>query len=100
LEAVDACAAPGSRWAIEDDPGFLERMCDPGARAVSESMGIDLTTLLEAGPRPAPEPWLRARRWVLESRTLHTAAAEYDRTLDPLTDRTNGPFTLTNGRKV
>jgi methyltransferase (TIGR00027 family) len=30
LEAVDACAAPGSRWAIEDDPGFLERMSDPG----------------------------------------------------------------------
>ncbi|MEJ2870519.1 SAM-dependent methyltransferase [Actinomycetospora sp. OC33-EN08] len=100
LEAVDDNSAPGSRWAIEDDLGFLDRMSDPTARTVSESMGIDLTTLLEAGPRPASEVWLRDRRWVVESRTLRTAAVEYHRDLDPLTERTNGSFLLTHGRSV
>ncbi|GAA1391699.1 class I SAM-dependent methyltransferase [Pseudonocardia kongjuensis] len=100
LETVDMLAAPGSRWATEDDPAFLDRMNDPEARAASESMGVDLRILLEAGSRPDPESWLLANRWVVESRRLRTAAAGYGRVLDPLTDRTNGSFVLTSSRKV
>ncbi|MFC5237146.1 SAM-dependent methyltransferase [Pseudonocardia zijingensis] len=100
LESVHALSAPGSRWAIEDDPHFLERMDDPEARASSEALGLDLRSLLGAGARPDPGEWLRTHGWIVESRTLRTAASEYGRTLTPVGERVNGPFVLVNARKA
>ncbi|MFD2468888.1 class I SAM-dependent methyltransferase [Amycolatopsis silviterrae] len=100
LRVADENSAPGSRWVIEDDPGFLERMADPEARAQSESLGLDLRSLLDSGPRPDPVAWLREHGWVVESRLLRTAGREYGRSLTPVGDRVNGPFVLADARKV
>jgi len=49
LHVVDESSAAGSRWVIEDDPGFLNRMEDPEARAQSEALGLNLRSLLIPG---------------------------------------------------
>ncbi len=101
LQTVDTLSAPGSRWAIEDDPNFLRRMAtDPDARTKAAAIGLDLQSLLEAGTRPDPGSYLRDHNWSVESRTLRAAAASYGRALDPLAERINGPFLLIESRKV
>lgn len=88
VETVDGWAAPGSACAFEakfwhETPAVRS---GPVYRAAREQIGVDLTALFDAEPRPDSAGALRARGWATSVRTPFELSAEFGAGLDPVPD--------------
>jgi methyltransferase (TIGR00027 family) len=79
---VDRLAAPGSCLAYEVKLG-VEHRTSAIYRSAKEQIGVDLTALFDAGPRPDSAGALRTRGWETTVRTPFDFAAEHGADLVP-----------------
>ncbi|WP_328615781.1 SAM-dependent methyltransferase [Amycolatopsis sp. NBC_00355] len=82
VSTVDRLAAPGSCLAFEVKLG-VEHPGGPIYRSAKDQIGVDLTALFDAEPRPDSAGALRARGWETSVRTPFDFAAEHDADLVP-----------------
>ncbi|MFG1647404.1 SAM-dependent methyltransferase, partial [Amycolatopsis sp. NPDC049252] len=82
ITTVDRLSAPGSRLAYEVKLR-VEHRAGPIYRCAKEQIGVDLTALFDAGPRPDSAEALRNRGWTASARTPFDLAAQHGVDLVP-----------------
>jgi methyltransferase (TIGR00027 family) len=83
FDEVHRLSAPGSRLAVEQIDNITNAISDPLMTDSKETIGVDVTDLLQTDPRPPAGERLTSLGWREHSVTVVETAAHYGRSLDP-----------------